>query len=161
MNKLFKWSVCLVIGVVFISGCATTTQMVKPDIQNSSTIQASYDKVWGALMATLAEKAYPIESVEKESGLITTKFVNFASGYGANKEIKRVSQRPSVFMGTWNQGRYTLSIFVNSKDNIATDIKITAHIEAYENNMTNSWHICQTKGVVESDILQAVSSKLE
>lgn len=58
----------LFLFMVMLNGCATT-QMVKPTIKDSEVIQAPFDRVWEALIATLAEKALPIESIEKESGL--------------------------------------------------------------------------------------------
>jgi len=154
-----KFYLLVVLLSAILAGCATT-QMVKPTIQDTDVIQAPFDKVWGAVVATLAEMALPIESIEKESGLVTTKFVTFASGILAEKEIDRIAQRPPVLLAIWSQGRYTVSIFVTSIDENTTKIKITTHIEAFENNLTKSWHVCYSKGVIERQILVSVRLKI-
>lgn len=141
-------------------GCATT-QMVRPTIQDTDVIHASFNKVWGAVVATLAEMALPIESIERGSGLVTTKFVTFDSGLIADKQIDPIAQRPSIFLGIWSQGgRYTLSIFVTSSGENTTKIKITTYIEEFENNVTKSWHACYSKGVIEKQIFDSVRSKI-
>lgn len=156
MRKLYLLVVLL---LVIFTGCATT-QMVRPTIQDTDAIQAPFDKVWGAVVATLAEMALPIEAIEKESGLVTTKFVTFASGILAQNEIDRIAQRPSVFLGTWSQGRYTVSIFVTSSGENTTRVKITIHIEAFEDNVTKGWYVCYSKGVIEQRIFDSVRSKI-
>jgi len=156
MRKIYL----LVVLLAAILASCSTTQMVRPNIQYAVVIQDSFDRVWGPVVATLAEMALPIESIEKESGLVSTKFVTFASGILAQKEIDRIFQRPSVFLGTWSQGRYTLSIFVTSSGENTTKIKITTHIEAFEDNVTKSWHICYSKGVIEKQIFDSVRSKI-
>ena len=144
--------------LICLSSCVTVP--IKPTIEDSITLQSSFNKVWTATVATLPEKALPIEVIEKESGLITTKFVIFTDGLIAQKAIDRVSQRPSVFMGTWEKGRYTLSIFITSEGENTTKVKITIYIEAYEGNVTKSWNVCYSKGVIEKDIFEVIKSKV-
>jgi len=155
MRKIY---LLIALPTVLLAGCAPP-QMVKPTIQDTVVIQAPFDKVWGAIVSTLAEMALPIESIEKESGLITTKFVTFASGIFAEKKIDRIAQKPPLFLASWSQGRYTLSVFVAPVGEDATKIKITAHIEAFERT-TKGWHVCYSKGVIEKQIFDSVKSKI-
>lgn len=154
-----KTIVLFVLGA-FLIGCATT-QIVKPTIQDTDIIQASFDETWKAVIATLSEMALPIEAVEKDSGLVTTKFVNFASGWGEWKKLNGVAEVPKVMFATWSQGKYTLNIFVTSLGENTTKVKVTTHIEAYEDNVTNSWHVCYSKGIIESQIFNSVRSKIQ
>ena len=142
-----------------VVGCATTPAD-EPPIKDALTIQASFDEVWRATVSTLAEMVLPIESMDKGSGLITTRSVRFTGGWAAPKEIRRVAKKPSVFLGTWSAGRYTLSLFVRPNGKDSTEVKITTHIEAYEDYMTGEWHTCHSKGVIEKQIFDSIELKL-
>jgi len=145
--------------LVILSSCATKPP-VKPTIEDTQIMQAPFDRVWRATVSTLAEMALPIETMDKGSGLITTRSVRFTGGWAAPKEINRVAQKPSVFLGTWSAGRYTLSLFVRPNGKDSTNVKITAHIEAYEDYMTGEWHTCHSKGVIEKQIFDSIELKV-
>jgi hypothetical protein len=140
---------------VILMGCATTPAN-KPTIKDTETIQAPFDEVWRATVSTLAEMALPIESIEKEKGLITTRYVRFTSGWAAPKEIDLVAQKPSVFLGTWSAGRYTLTVLARANGKDSTKVKITTYIEAFEEYMTRDWHTCYSKGVIEKQIFDSI-----
>ena len=46
-------------------------------IVNSFTINGDYDSVWSAVIETFAELQIPIDNMEKDSGLITTDWIDF------------------------------------------------------------------------------------
>ena len=156
MKKAGVWTILL---AVILAGCAVT-QVTRPGIEDSAIISAPLDKVWGAIIATIGDRALPFESVEKESGLITTKFVIFTSGMVTDEQIDRIAVKPSGLLNVWSQGRYTLNIFAMPSGEGATKVKITTHIEAYERNVSNSWHICYSHGVLEQELLYAIRSKV-
>ena len=144
-------------AIILLSSCAP---LVAPEIVDTFVFDAPFDTVWGATVATIADKSLPIEAIEKESGIITTKQVTFASGFLADREIERVAIRPSIFLGTWSNGRYSLSIYVNQISESQTKMTITSHIEALENNMTKSWHVCYSKGIIEVDVWESIRGKV-
>lgn len=165
------WGIILLFCFV-VSGCATMPVM-KVETQDTFTIQSSFNKVWGALIATLSEQALPIKSIEKDSGLVTTDFFIFVDadsisikeafkkGSGAvSEKIDIIAYRPKVFLGIWTKGRYFLNIFVKSEGVNTTSIKITAHIEAFESNIKRSWLVCNSKGVIEKEIIDSIKAKL-
>ena len=145
--------------LVVLASCATK-QPGKPTVEDTQVIQASFDQVWRATVSTFAEMALPIESMDRGNGLITTRSVRFTGGWAAPKEIDRVARKPSVFLGTWSGGRYTLSLFVRPNGKDSTEVKITTHIEAYEDYMTGKWHKCHSKGVIEKEIFDSIASKV-
>lgn len=128
-----------------------------PSVQQVQTFNAPYDQAWAAVIETVAEMSLPIESIEKESGLLTTRFVRVPTF----KQIQAVAYLPSVFLGTWSNGRYTLSLYVSRVGEQQTAVRITPHIEAYEDNATHTWHVCESNGSLERQVLQKVHSKLE
>jgi len=104
----------------------------------------------------------PIQVVEKESGLITTQFVQFGSGLLTDKQIDAIAYRPpgAGFLSIWNGGRYTLSVHVTRESDSTSVVKVTPHIEAFESNVTHSWHVCETNGNLERQLFAAISQKL-
>jgi hypothetical protein len=155
-----KLQLPLVVFLLF-AGCATVPTGPVAPIQDSFEIDKPYDVVWKAAVATFAEKSLPVTSIEKDSGFITTDFVIFASGLYAEEQINATAVRPAVFLGTWNSGRYSINIYAQSIDSSKTKIKITPHIEAFENNGTKTWYPCASKGIIEKDIYDSIMSKLK
>ena len=153
-----KYLLLLLSAGIILIGCATT--IVKPTIVDTEIIKAPFDKVWAAVVETVAEKSYPIDLAEKSSGLITTKFVKFADGLYADKKIDEIAVRPSVFMSTWKSGRYLFNIFVKSISQKETSVKITSHIEGFENNINKDWIECYSKGVIEENLFKTIKSKI-
>ncbi len=149
----------ILILLAILVGCATTPAD-KPTIKDTQVIRASFDEVWRATVSTFAEMALPIQSIDKGNGSITTGIVRFTSGWAAPKEIDRVARKPSVLLGTWSAGRYTLSVLVRSSAKDSTEVKVTARIEAYEEYMTKDWHICYSKGVIEKQIFDSIELKV-
>ncbi|MCL4510012.1 MAG: hypothetical protein M1470_02945 [Bacteroidetes bacterium] len=147
----------LLLGPV-LAGCASVP--VPPAIQDTEIINAPFDKVWSAIVGTLAEQSLPIQSIDKASGLVTTQFVVFANGILAQRAIDKVAVKPSSLLYTWSGGRYMLSIFVTKSGENQTRVKITTHIEAFENNVTYSWMICYSNGTIENQLFNAIKAKI-
>lgn len=150
----------LVIAGFALAGCATAP-VKAPDFENSRAFQVPFDKTWGAIVAVIAENAFPIEAIEKESGIITTKPTLFANTWKAEKLIDSLAVRPGVFLGVWTKGRFTLSVFATKVNDTVTGVKVTSNIEAYEGNITYSWHPCQSKGIIEKAFLNNIAQKLK
>jgi hypothetical protein len=152
-------TITLILFAVFV-GCATTPAE-KPTIKDTQVIQSSFDEVWRAAVSTFAEMALPIQSMDRGNGSITIGVVRFTSGWAAPKEIDQVAQKPSVLLGTWSAGRYTLSVLMRPRGKDSTQVNITTRIEAYEEYMTRDWHTCHSKGVIEKQIFDSIASKVE
>ena len=151
----------LAFAILLLSGCAAPQQLATTPVEDTEVFVASYDAVWGAVVATLAAEHYPIKAIEKESGLIATEFVTFTtSSLRAKEEIDGIAVRPGVFLGTWSQGRYSLTVFVARLADSTTSVKVTPHIEGFEDNVTRRWHVCPSLGVVESAVFDSVRARL-
>lgn len=158
MNKR-KVLIFLYPWILLVVSCATTGQMVKPVIWDEETFQASYDKVWGSIVATVAEQALPIEAIEKESGILTTKFVKIDV---VESEAKRMVENPSFIplFTLWGSIRYTVSFYVRTVGENQTRVKITSYIQRQEIGSSGQWYLCYSKGVIENEILASIRSKL-
>jgi len=155
MGKNYLIAFLLTMSII---GCATAA--LQPTIQNTITVDATFDQVWAAVVSTIADISMPIESIEKDSGLITTKPVIFASGYEIRGDIEQVAEMRFFLGAMWKQGRYSFNVFVSSIGENTTKIKVNSQIEAYEASMTKRWHVCYSKGVIEKQIFDSIRAKL-
>lgn len=61
------------LGAVVMTSCATAPQV--HEVEKYGTIHASPDATWSAVIALFGEKGWPIETIDKSSGLIATKWI--------------------------------------------------------------------------------------
>jgi uncharacterized lipoprotein len=141
-----------------LTGCAP--QQVRPvafDVQK--TFPSGFDKVWAALMESTMDLGYPVESVEKESGILTTSFVNI--GQLPPKEYCNCS---GGFFAVVSETRMKMSIFVRAINGNETIVKLNAHIEGWTENVLakkKDWAMCTSTGVLETDLLSRLEKFLK
>lgn len=156
MKKLF---ICLCI--VFLVGCATAPIVPYTPIQDTFTINNSYDKVWKAVINTVTEFMEPIKIIEKDSGLLITEFVSLGNRYNAAIKIKSISYPPKLLMPNWGGCRYSYTINISKIDDNNTKIKILSNINGYDEGFTKKWYVCQSRGVIEENIFNKITEYLE
>lgn len=158
MKNIFFVSIFL--AFVLISGCATAPKPVRP-VDDTAFYLARLDKVWDAAIATLAEESIPVDSMNKERGVISTKFVNYSVGPQAHHDIDAIAQKPSAArLAIWSQVGYTLNILITPINDMSTKVKVTAHIEAYDRNVSQEWHECISNKVIENRIIEKIRTQL-
>jgi hypothetical protein len=96
-----------IMGLVCLCLTYCATAPAPRTIVNSFAIEEDYDAVWSALIETFAELQLPIDNMEKDSGLITTDWIEFTGqtnedycdcgGLGINIEVNRLGKF-NVFM---------------------------------------------------------------
>ena len=148
-------------------GCATTSNNTVP-IQDMQVFQSSFDRTWGAVVATISELGLEIESIEKPSGLLSTKKIVFA-GTDAPVQVDKPrtidewvyppSIAAQLLGGGWQKIGYRLSIFVSPVDEKNTKVKITATFDG--TTTSGIQHKMSSKGIVESKIFWSIQSKLQ
>jgi hypothetical protein len=158
-----KHAVCLgtvLLSVAFLSGCASVSRPARP-AEDSAYCLASFNKVWDASVMALAEEHIPVDTLSKDKGVISTKFVNYSMGPKAHYELDAIAEKPSAArLAIWSQVGYTLSILITPVTDMGTQIKVTAHIEAYDKNISQEWHRCVSKKVIESRIVEKIKAQL-
>jgi hypothetical protein len=152
--KIFGLLLCV---SIFLVGCAT----VKPGITDTRTFAGSFDDVWRATVQTLAERALPVSSIEKDSGLITTDLHIIDYSVFGQKTLENIAVHPNVALGIWENPEYSVKAFLSSEGPNRTQIKIKTHIEAFERHMTDAWYVCYSNGIIEKNILDAIQSKVD
>jgi len=148
-----------------ITGCAEITELLKPTpVQDTEVIQGSFDNVWKATISALTEMGLPIKLIDKESGLITTEFVQLS-----RSEINDIASPPyfkhrwtegkyTTYKPSWTEGKYNLNILATSSDENATKVKIVLHIEVFEPE--EGWEICPSRRVIEKRIFDFIKARI-
>ncbi|HRR69153.1 MAG TPA: hypothetical protein P5146_07665 [Desulfomonilia bacterium] len=159
MNKRHFLSV--VLAALLLTGCAAASKQAPALHDDTAFYLARFDKVWDTVITTLKEESIPIDSMDKSRGVIRTKFVNYSVGTQAHHELEKIAEKPSATrLAIWSQAGYTLSILVTPVNDMSTKTRVTAHIEAYDRNVSQQWHECISKGVIESRIIERIRAQL-
>ncbi|MCP4545939.1 MAG: outer membrane protein assembly factor BamC [bacterium] len=143
-------AICLLM-VVLVLSCATAPKI--RTIVNSFEFTEDFDSVWSAVVETFAEMNFPIDNLEKDSGIITTDWISFNgtsnSGYcdcgGLGLAIEQSRRgKFNVFVRTTDAG---VTVKVNCVfSQVATlmdssmnrDCVSTGHLEAKMDNLIRS-----------------------
>lgn len=148
----------LLMLMVFIVGCATVPKAPLQAQRTSAVILSPKDKVWPLLVSEVGLN-YPVQAIEKESGLLTTQFVQMPVGFG-NMYMDRYVFPPGGFLATWRGLRMSMRIMAIESEPGRTVVTINAHYEAFEDNVSKSWIVARSNGSVENQILTSIEQKL-
>ena len=150
----------LYITVLFmIAGCATPPPQ-GPMVDDTSFYLGRFDKVWEVTMKVLEKKSLEVKDMDKEKGEITTQFTNYSVGAKAHHELDKIAERPELRLGLYTQVGYSVNIKLVAINEMSTQVKITASIEAYDTNITKKWQPCRSKGVIERELLDKIRNSL-
>ena len=147
----------VVCALLLTTGCAT----IQPEPGDDTALYLTRrDKIWETTLSVLEETSIPIKSLDEEKGIIVTRFVNYAAGPGAHHAIDEIAERPVVRLAIFSQVGYRLTISITPVSEMSTMIRVIATIEAYDSNVTKTWHPCPTKNVLEDRLLDKIRSRI-
>ncbi len=111
-----------------------------PEVEAQRVFSGDFDRVWSALIETLSDAKWQVESIDKSSGLITTK--------------PAVGGRRDVVCGTaYDKDHKTwLNIFVKKSDT-GTRVKINATFHAIKEDEVIT---CYSNGTTEAEIFKGI-----
>lgn len=146
--------------LVLFSGCETmdTAAAAAPVQRTSATLQGPKDRVWPLLVSEIGLE-YPVKAIEKDSGLITTDWVNLPAGFN-NMSAAKWTQPRSGFLATWNGLRMNMKIMAVEAEPGKTQVSVNCHYEAFEDNVQHAWVVQDTNGSLENSILTRIEAKL-
>ena len=149
----------LLLSILFLSGCVTMPTVPLQAQRTSALILAPKDKVWPLLVGEVGLN-YPVQVIEKDSGLLTTQFVQMPVGFN-NMGMERYIFPPGGFLATWGGLRMSMQIMVIESEPGKTMVTINTHYEAFESNVSKSWIVARSNGSVENQILISIEQKIE
>ena len=159
-----KLTVLLVIAGMLIGAGGCGGPLIKPNIVDSQTFNASYDKVWAATVQAFIELSTQVSVIEKDSGYIGTTPHIVDYGYFGDAELRRYVLCPDVFCAIWTHLRLNGNALVTIQDPNQTRVKITTNIAAYNRNEFGGggkWYGAYSKGAIEQKYLTSIRGKLK
>lgn len=139
------------------AGCVTAPQQSQP-LPTEHTFDAPKSAVWPLIVSEIGLK-YPVRAVEKDSGLLTTDFVSMPAGFN-NANMGHWVFSPGGFLATWAGLRMNMSVLVTEPEAGKTHVVIRTHYEAFENNVSHSWIVCQSNGSLENEVFMRIGEQL-
>jgi hypothetical protein len=145
----------IIVVFVFMMGCATLPGQGQPQ-RTSAVINGPMEKVWPLLVEEVGSN-YPIQTLNKESGLITTQIVNMPV---IRENIS--SFQKYVFSGKSRYEKLRMNMHVTAKESVPgkVSISIIAHYEAYA-SINYPWRPVPSNGSVENQILTSIEAKFK
>jgi hypothetical protein len=142
------------LAALLLAGCATTPK-TPPVTEKTRVINQSFDKVWGAVVATASGK-YSLQVIEKQSGVLETQHAALSRA-----DMKRYadSQR-GLLLPLWTNERVKLSFYAREAEPGKTSVRVKASFEAFEYNATSTWFVWFSKGVLEDELLDAINQQI-
>lgn len=154
MKKLFG-----IMIVVICLAVACGTPPAPRTIVNSFPINASFEKVWPAIIEIFAEMNLPIMNMAKDSGLIVTDFISFR---GQDNTRGYCDCGTTRFPMTETDRRGKFNIFVKKTADDSVEMKVNAIFEkvaGYNNQYETT--ACVSTGKLEAEIYKRVSEKIK
>ena len=106
----------------------------------SDIYRKSFHESWQAVTNTLKEMGLVIKENHLDQERITTEFAEVTPD-----NLDDISTKPFIPNAIWSKGRYSLTVEISSINEKTTKVTILTHVEGYEDNTTEAWHLCQAK----------------
>jgi hypothetical protein len=116
-----------------------------PEIENQRSFAVDFDKTWAALVETLSDQKWQVESIDKGSGLITTKAAIDQRG-----ATMACATKLDEAHKTW------LNVFVKKVDT-GTRVKVNATFHAIREDQVIT---CYSNGTLERALFDAIQKIL-
>lgn len=163
-KQMAAFTACVGLLMILLASCASGPPPIQRLDAKPQTTQATFEETWAALSDVLSEKRLPIRAFEKESGLITTDFVNSGSRYiywgkkdGSGAEISTWALKTRCF----------LNIRVRAAESGGATVDVLPHIEYMQyryvrgvGDVEVGWAQCDSHGDIEQEIYDALAVKL-
>jgi hypothetical protein len=145
------------LALVAAPGCMPPVEVPVVPQPTLAVFPVSKAKAWPAIVAVLGIE-FPIQVIEKESGLITTRMSNMAlpaSQWAKNCEDARDFENP------WNNLRMDLRLLAEEREPGKTQITLICHYEAFkQSSYPRGWTVVPTRGKLEDDLLNKIQARL-
>lgn len=138
-------------------GCAS--QRAIPEVQRTRLFNATYDTTWRAIIAVVGERSYPIQAIEKESGILATGPVALPDCW--REEFNALAILPDQFLAVWTEPGCSINFIVTSEDESKTAVTVNTSIRVFDRNVTKTWHAAHSTGRIEEMMFDAIEGRLK
>jgi hypothetical protein len=150
---------CFILGTVclILWGCMAKAPQART-IVNTFPIQGSFDPLWQAVIETFADLNLPIDNMEKDSGLITTDWIDFT---GQTNEGYCDCGKLGVDREENREGKF--NVFVKRIDAISCEVKVNCvYQQKHYSPLDGKSYTrqCISTGILEAGIFDLIRSKV-
>lgn len=151
----------LVLGLMcfMIYGCAGIAPAPR-QIAKAFPIEAPFDEVWQAVIESFAELQLPIQNMEKDSGLITTDWIDF-SGQKNTGYCDCGKPRFGLLEGS-RSGRF--NIFIKKTSGNSCEVNVNCMYRQTLVKLNGDFYknkSCVSTGNLEAEMFELIKSKLK
>jgi hypothetical protein len=141
-----------------LSGCTPPVEVPVVQQPTVAVFDAPQAAVWNAVVATIGID-YPIQVVERDSGLISTRIVTMT--LPAN-QWARGCEDASDFAYPWNQLRMDMRLLAEGKGPGKTQVTLVCHYEALkQSTWPRAWTVVASNGALEDRLLKRIQQRLQ
>lgn len=145
------------LALVTLPGCRPPVEAPVVPRPTLAVLSAPREKVWPAIVAVLGIE-FPIQVIERDSGLITTRMSNMA--LPANQWALNCEDAGD-FVNPWNNLRMDLRLLAEEREAGKTQITLICHYEAFkQSTYPHAWTVVETSGKLEEDLLKKIQARL-
>lgn len=140
-------------------------------VPNPYRVQVPPERVSEAVEQVLKEIELPLDARRSRTrgGIFVTDWVEFAKGINSKSGLLRVADLPAGEIHNWTGGRYQLEIKVGLVETNVSLVTVNAVIEGLYQDVAaktkvttdGTWVACQSRGVIENNILRALRGLVE
>ncbi|RTE65750.1 hypothetical protein EH243_10795 [Amphritea opalescens] len=163
---MFLKGICLIATVFSLVGCATPgTLPFESDITKSRTYAASYDQVWKAIIAGVAESNLNITTIEKDSGIIAISNSSYEPNWAYEGTRGNVMNVPDQVV----ERSANFNILAVSEEEKQTRVQVNSSfkMKIKTGNGSNvypfnyQWQRAYSNGTLEKIILDGIARRVE
>ncbi|MBL8148910.1 MAG: hypothetical protein JNN15_03160 [Blastocatellia bacterium] len=132
-------------------------------LPNPYIVTSPRDIVVEAIIVMLKDMNITIDpdNSKKEDGTLIAKPYVFIKGTLTASQLEHFSHCPAIDARSWTRGRHTLQIIVEPVDPSRCKVSISAKVEGESQSLSgNSWITCESKGLLENQIMQSLIDRL-
>jgi len=147
----------LLVVCFYLFGCGSLPE--PRIITNKFTINEDYDFIWTAIIETLSDLQLPIQTIEKDSGLIATDWIPFTKEAG--KEYADYGKLGLLEHADTLEGKF--NIFVKKITETSCEVRVNCTFEQSTRNLEGDFvrrAPCVSTGVLEADIYNSILEKV-
>lgn len=156
-KNIIKW-LSLSVFFTILTGCMSQPVIQQPALQTDRVLHYSASKVWASTVKAVSQR-FPIQIIEKDSGLINTQTATIPIGFD-NSNYASYYYKPNLFLATWGGANIRLNVLVIPEDDNNTKLKINATYQALETNVMKSWIVVRSNGQEENRLLDEIEQDL-
>ncbi len=152
-------TILAVAGLLAVGGCATPP--ANYDFDPVAVIDADFDAVWSAAVEYFAVSGLPIDTIEKDSGLIVSSWMD-ASEPNSYNEDTRFCDCGGEGIATilWSRGKF--NVFAKSATGGGTELRVTCTYQQRRELMEEFTTVnCASTGYLEKMVHDFVEATVE